>query len=303
MADDGTDVVHATVGVRTEGGADDDAVLHSVGAVAAAHADEGAEVDLVATTGRGGFGGGADEEDVTHGGSFNRAEEADIAVGFADAEAADGVALSVVGALEGFGAAGHGDVGSLAEGLAAADVAGGVDGCGEVAQVGLGGDGVGGGASLVGGGEEVVAEGYAQLRGVGRAAVIDGIGGRGHYDDGCRAERGEGIAADGEVGAADVDALDAGGEVSGPGRRGDGSRAAEGQRLVGAVAVGVAHRPCGIVAARAGDGDDRGGDGDVGGAYGDGHALAVGGDGAAGSCDGGRAADGLIGIGDGEGDG
>ena len=88
-------------------------------------------------------------------------------------KATDGITAAVVGAVEviivilanrtEIGVA-EGDVGGLAEGLAAGDAIDVViDGSSEMAQVCLVGDGVGCGASLVGSREEVVAESYAQL--------------------------------------------------------------------------------------------------------------------------------------------
>ena len=218
LADDGAEVLLAAWVVDGERGADDVAVLHGVGAAAAATADEGAEVGgcVIAYCGPD---AGTDEDDVAHSGSFNHAKETEIAVVFADAETTDDVAQPVVGALEGMtgadsadgveiAAAAQVDVGCLAEGLVAADVAGGFDGCREVAQVCLVGDG--------------------------------------HLRD---------AAGQHKFGGAEVSlpwcAVVAGVVVV------RGSRAADGQRLVGTVAVGIAHRPRSVVAAGTSDNKQR----------------------------------------------
>ena len=103
------------------------------------------------------------------------------------------MAAAVVGATEPFVACAldtdgckglaEGDVGGLTEGHAAAGdgsrgISVSIDDGSEVAQVALSGNLVGGGASLVGGGEEIAAEGGAQLRGV--AAPVARGGGVGH---------------------------------------------------------------------------------------------------------------------------
>ena len=128
-------------------------------------------VDGVGATGESHEGGGMDgacdaarEEEVLDGGPLNVAEEGGaLVLGVTDVDG-ERLAAAVVGAAEVVGLAGayrrevaaDADFGSLAEGLSAA-VGTAVDGCGQVAQVGLGGYLIGSGASLVGGEEELVA--------------------------------------------------------------------------------------------------------------------------------------------------
>ena len=103
------------------------------------------------------------------------------------------MAAAVVGATEPFVACAldtdgckglaEGDVGGLTEGHAAAGdgiigISVSIDDGSQIAQVLLNGNLVGGGASLVGSGEEIAAEGGAQLRGV--AAPVARGGGVGH---------------------------------------------------------------------------------------------------------------------------
>ena len=98
---------------------------------------------------------------------------------------ADGITTAVVGSAEVStgtrtdrreDVAAKGDVSGLAEGLAVSDAfAATIEGRSEVAQVVLVGDGVGVGASLVGGCEEVAAEFHAQLRGE-ATPVTRGVG-------------------------------------------------------------------------------------------------------------------------------
>ena len=111
----------------------------------------------------------------------------------------------------------EGDIASLAEGLAISDaLAVVVEDRGEVAQVGLVGDGVGVGASLVGGREEVAAEFYAQLvlRGVPVRCVLilQGERWRGGHDILEVITAVKNLVAKGNevaIGALDVDALEA----------------------------------------------------------------------------------------------
>ena len=110
----------------------------------------------------------------------------------------------------------EGDIASLAEGLAISDaLAVVVEDRGEVAQVGLAGDGVGVGASLVGHAEEVAAEFYAQL--VLRSApvrcilILNGERRRGGHDILEVITAVKNLVAKGNevaIGALDVDALE-----------------------------------------------------------------------------------------------
>ena len=232
----------------------------------------------------------ADQADVFHQAIFDIAEESvrhNIISYKIEMKAADGITTTVVGATEVFReiktdrhkviAARKTDIASLAEGLAVSDaLAAIINGKSEVMQVVIAGDGVGGGASLVGGEEEVVAELYAQLASEVSTSVAYGIGWAGHYDISAAIECAERIAADDDIGAADINARDAGSKVSVPRRGAQRAAAAQGQTVVRAVAIAVAHAPCQSVAARAADGEQGGADGDVAAADGDSCTILVG---------------------------
>ena len=121
----------------------------------------------------------------------------------------------------------------------------------QVAQVGLIGDGVCRSASLVGGGEQIVAEGHAQLRGVGAPVhgglIPDGEGGRGGDDGGEGVAAGEGAAAEGDeaIGLLDVNAGQGGAAVeSVVADAGDAAADGHARQVIvprGVAAVVVAH--------------------------------------------------------------